>query len=160
MAEKLSTDLFPRLDSFRLHKANALVGGATTKWVWPLPIGTTTVVARVDDADRLWLSVSDGPEVSYAINRMAGTLGNTYPFFLCGCGKSVRYLYINSLSQRAACRICERLSYPAEMPRQWNVAQRRLARARAKVAQIEADMVSARRRRDLSELRQRHERQQ
>ena len=148
MAERVSIDGCPRLDTFLLHRRGALVDGAVTRWQWPLPIGTTTVVARAD-GERLLMSVNGAPEVAHSIIRKPGTLGASYPFIEC-CERSQRYLYV--LGARVGCRFCHQLAYPSQMPRQWNAAQRRLNRARARLAEIEAEISSLRRKRGLKRV--------
>lgn len=148
MADKVSIDGCPRIDAFLLHRRGALVDGVTTKWEWPLPIGTTTITARAD-GHRLFLAVNGGAEVAHTIVPKVGTTGNSYAFFECsaceGSGRfpTTRFLYVRN--GRVACRDCSKLVWSCRMPSKCNAVRRRLNRARANLVTIEMELLRLRR---------------
>jgi hypothetical protein len=137
MVEQYSTDLFPRLDVFQLHRKGALSNGAISKWKWPSPIAPLTIVARAENR-QLFLRINNGEEVAFGIVAELATLGGSYPFLRCGCERSARYLYI--LRGRIACFSCHGLTHPSRMQRWLSTTERRVNKARARLvaAEIEA----------------------
>jgi hypothetical protein len=119
MTQRLCTNNLPRLDIFLLLRNGALVHGAISRWIWPLPAFPITVTSRCED-HRLFLRINDAEENAHEIIRRTGTTGNSYPFLGCTCGQSSRYLYIHE--SRIACRSCHRLDHPSHLPGQIHLA--------------------------------------
>jgi hypothetical protein len=137
MTERVAVSAIPRLDVFlMLYRNGALVDGAISRWVWPLPAFPLTLTARCQN-HRLFLRINDGPEISATITAVPATLGNTCPYLACPeCKRQVRYLYVHN--NRIACRRCQDLAFPSRQPGQWRTTSRQIARLRAQLVSLEA----------------------
>jgi hypothetical protein len=114
----------PVLNVHTLEAAGALTPGVVSRWQWP----DLAAVVKAEARHVVVACVGEAQVIRSA--RVAGTRGGDYAFWVCGCGRRYRHLYLKA--GHWACRRCHHLDY-ASRHEFWSPALRQAMKLRQRL---------------------------